>query len=357
MRSVSRAAVAGEELLGQRVRDAPLRRRGVLHLVQQQVVEPAVQLVQHPGGAGIDQQARRPSDQVVVVEQARRLLVRRIGAAAPARRASAARPRQPPRAAPAQASITSRIRVAFGEKASRQRSGMRVLHRLADEPTFGARLALLGQELVAPVLPVFAAIRRPPGRASPGSGLPAREHCFAPRRCTISAASRRSRSDCQLTALASDLRLAAGGHAERATLRRLQPLAQTERALQPGQVRAAAPRHAGRTGPPMRGRPASSSASRMRGELGPRQHGSRAPRSGRPRRRDRRPGGNAATAPPPAGSAAAATGRRRGSCRCACRPAGPAPWRTAHGRRVRVCLSRFDIERRAARGPALRRPA
>ena len=60
---------------------------------------------------------------------------------------------------------------------------------------------------------------------------------------------------------------------------------------------------------------------------------SRAPRSARPRRRGHRPGGSAATATPPAGSAAAATGRRRGSCRCACRPAGrarartaPAPW-------------------------------
>ena len=69
---------AGEELGAQRVRDAPLRRCGVLHLVQQQMIEPAIQLVQDPGGAGIDQKLRRPSDQVIVVEQARRLLVRRI---------------------------------------------------------------------------------------------------------------------------------------------------------------------------------------------------------------------------------------------------------------------------------------
>ena len=63
----------------------------------------------------------------------------------------------------------------------------------------------------------------------------------------------------------------------------------------------------------------------------------RAPRSARRRRRGRRPGGNAATAPPPAGSGAAATGRRRGWCRCACRPAGRAPWRTARARRASVC--------------------
>ena len=61
------------------MRDAPLLRRGVLHLVQQQVIEAAVQLVQHPGRAGIDQQVGGAPDQVVVVEQPGRFLVLRIG--------------------------------------------------------------------------------------------------------------------------------------------------------------------------------------------------------------------------------------------------------------------------------------
>ena len=56
-RAVARAR-AGEELLGQRMGDAPLLRGGVLHLVQQQMVQAAVQLVQHPGRTWIDQQAR-----------------------------------------------------------------------------------------------------------------------------------------------------------------------------------------------------------------------------------------------------------------------------------------------------------
>ena len=70
---------AGEELRGQRVRDAPLLGRGVLHLVQQQVIEAAVQLVQHPGRAGIDQKVGGAPDQVVVVEQPGRILVLRVG--------------------------------------------------------------------------------------------------------------------------------------------------------------------------------------------------------------------------------------------------------------------------------------
>ena len=49
-------------------------RRGVLHLVQQQVVQAAVQLVQHPGRARIDQQRAGAVDQVVVVEQPGRFL-------------------------------------------------------------------------------------------------------------------------------------------------------------------------------------------------------------------------------------------------------------------------------------------
>jgi hypothetical protein len=60
---------AGEELLGQRRGDAPLRRVAVLRLVQQHVVEPAIQLEQHPGAAGVAQHLARRQDQVVIVHQ------------------------------------------------------------------------------------------------------------------------------------------------------------------------------------------------------------------------------------------------------------------------------------------------
>ena len=71
-------ALAGEEFLGQGVGDAPLLGRGVLHLIQQQVVQAAVQLVQHPGGARIEQQRAGAVDQVVVIEQSGLVLALRI---------------------------------------------------------------------------------------------------------------------------------------------------------------------------------------------------------------------------------------------------------------------------------------
>ncbi len=67
--AVVRGTLAGEELGGQRAGDLPLGRRGVLHLIQKQVVQPAIQLEQHPGGAGVQQQLARAPDQVVVVQQ------------------------------------------------------------------------------------------------------------------------------------------------------------------------------------------------------------------------------------------------------------------------------------------------
>ena len=71
-------ASAGEELLGQRVRDVPLARRGVLHLIQQQVIQAAVELVQHPGRARFTQQLVAAVDQVVVIELTGVLLARGI---------------------------------------------------------------------------------------------------------------------------------------------------------------------------------------------------------------------------------------------------------------------------------------
>ena len=116
----------------------PLRRRGVLHLVEQQVVEAAVELVEHPGGAGIDQQLRGAADQVVVVHQAAVLLVRRRRRAAPARPAPAGRRRGRPSPGRGRSSISARMRSASATK-TWARSGMAVGHRLADEGAGGAR--------------------------------------------------------------------------------------------------------------------------------------------------------------------------------------------------------------------------
>ena len=61
---------AGEELGGKRLDDAPLRRVGVLRLVNQDVVDAAVDLVQHPGGGvGARQQRLGLYDQIVIVER------------------------------------------------------------------------------------------------------------------------------------------------------------------------------------------------------------------------------------------------------------------------------------------------
>ena len=63
-------ALAGEELLGQALDDRPLRGVGVLRLVDQDVVDTAVDLVQHPGrGAGAREQVLRLDDEVVIVER------------------------------------------------------------------------------------------------------------------------------------------------------------------------------------------------------------------------------------------------------------------------------------------------
>ena len=60
---------AGEEFLGERADHQPLRGARILRLVDQDVVEPSVQLVEHPfHGAGRTQQACRPADQVVEIQ-------------------------------------------------------------------------------------------------------------------------------------------------------------------------------------------------------------------------------------------------------------------------------------------------
>ena len=64
-------AGSGEELLGQGVQHRPLVRRGVLSLVEQHMVDAAVELVQHPGRVGpLRQQLTHRLDQIAEVEPA-----------------------------------------------------------------------------------------------------------------------------------------------------------------------------------------------------------------------------------------------------------------------------------------------
>src|SRR5205814_7749049 len=67
------ATFAGEELLDQRADHLPLPRAGVLRLVNQQVVDPAVKLVLHPARGLAPRQERDASDdQIVEIEEAAR---------------------------------------------------------------------------------------------------------------------------------------------------------------------------------------------------------------------------------------------------------------------------------------------
>ena len=69
-------ARAGEELVADGLQDLPLMRRGILGLVDQDVVDAAVELVEHPGRARRLQEVAGPLDEVFEVEQAPTLLRR-----------------------------------------------------------------------------------------------------------------------------------------------------------------------------------------------------------------------------------------------------------------------------------------
>ena len=73
-------ALAGEEIRGERADDRPLPGVGVLGLVDQHMVDPAVQLVEHPErGIPVLDQPLHPGDQVVVVEPSLAHLLRPVG--------------------------------------------------------------------------------------------------------------------------------------------------------------------------------------------------------------------------------------------------------------------------------------
>ena len=62
------AALAREEFIRQRTDDLPLHGARVLRLVHQQVLDAAVELVEHPGGIGpLPQQLARAGDEVLEV--------------------------------------------------------------------------------------------------------------------------------------------------------------------------------------------------------------------------------------------------------------------------------------------------
>ena len=112
---------------------------------------------------------------------------------------------------------------------------MRFSHRLADEAAGGPRLAVLGQEFVAPVLPVFAAIGRlqaEPIEDAPSTfGALLRAQALHDQRRLAQLAFR-----LPVDAGRQDFRFARRGDPQRATLCRCQAVAQIEGAAQPREV-------------------------------------------------------------------------------------------------------------------------
>ena len=193
----------------------------------------AVQFVQYPGGARIDQQVRRAADQVVVIEQARGLLVRGVGVQHG--RGEGHQRGRYRRNAQRQAGVDRfEDAVALGQENSSM-VGMPVEDGLADEATRGARLAFLGEELVAPMLPVFVAVGR-------FQAEPAEDPAGA-----FGASLRAELLDDQgglaqlgfglpVDGTGDDVGLGLGGDAQGAALRRFERFAHVEGAFQAGEI-------------------------------------------------------------------------------------------------------------------------
>ena len=78
VRRLSRAPRACEKLILQRRDQIPLRRAGILAFVDQDVIEAAIELVEHPRrGLRALQQCLRMGDQIVEIERAGRAAWRR----------------------------------------------------------------------------------------------------------------------------------------------------------------------------------------------------------------------------------------------------------------------------------------
>ncbi len=70
----------GRELGGEPADDLPLRRAGILRLVDQHVIDAEIELVMHPGRLDVGEQSQAFCDQVVVIEQAAVLLLAAVAA-------------------------------------------------------------------------------------------------------------------------------------------------------------------------------------------------------------------------------------------------------------------------------------
>ena len=69
-----------EEFPGQRPHNTPLFRVGILRLIQQDMIQPVIQLEQNPGAAWIIEQFARARDQIIVIQQAGIFLGRLVAA-------------------------------------------------------------------------------------------------------------------------------------------------------------------------------------------------------------------------------------------------------------------------------------
>ena len=285
------------------------------------MVDAAVELVEHPGGAGVAQQARGAADQVGVVEVAQIAPCGWRRRAAWGRRAAEVRRSRPPSAA---RGGDPRPR---GPGAARPRmmswiSGCWSASFLAakQETARGSPLSQEGAAPIAPVLdPKLGRNGEPPSIGLALSRTPRRALGVAEHERLADVGLRRpGRGGVQQSAS-----LAAAAPAARRTV--------SARAARPGPVTAPAA-------------PAAASSfctrlpncSALASPASPCSAAGGASASTSPARPPSstahpppRPAGNAARLRLPAESAAAATGRRRGSCRCASRLAGRARARTS----------------------------
>ena len=92
--ALAAGAVAGGEILGDAAQDLPLLGIGVLRLVDEHVIDAAVELVEHPVRVAAGEKRQGLVDEVLEIEGAEP----RLGAARPAQSTSAARVKSAPRA-------------------------------------------------------------------------------------------------------------------------------------------------------------------------------------------------------------------------------------------------------------------
>ena len=361
--STSRAPGAGEELRRDRLDHPPLRRARVLRLVDQDVVEAAVEPPEHPGrGAGSRRAARSarsirssksssPSAALARAEgrepgageAGRAPLTRCIGRQAARARGRAARPRAPARRAPASGRDGPRARGLVGK--GRGVKGSAPVPVSSAASSASSRAGAVGRG---------AAPRRaapPPSRSlgplASASGDQRRDSATPSRRQR-----RRGRAARSVSAGVDAQRRGERRGVERRRRRRapVRPISCEQRV---GVVAGSCGASAGEV---------------RRPPLGQRR---RAPPRAAPAPAGPRARRTAARRRPPAGSGAAAPRRRRGSSGSSARPASPAPGRTAFGRgraasagiaspgspssrsRARAARRRASPSRRACEQPVL----